>query len=72
MKENVKKPLSFGNELTRNQQKKVLGGLAYCPGYRCSKMVASQCTSTPLSAGYCAAVWYGSTLQSCNACPALP
>jgi hypothetical protein len=70
MKENVKKPLSFGNELTRNQQKKVLGGLAYCPGKRCSKMPAGQCTTSPITAGYCASVWYGSYLDTCNACGA--
>jgi hypothetical protein len=72
MKENAKKPLNFGNELTRNQQKKVLGGAANCPGKRCSKMPAGQCTTSPISAGYCAGVWFGSYLDTCDACPPLP
>jgi hypothetical protein len=54
--------LKLGEEITRSEQKNILGGLM---GYRCSTMVPGQCTSTPLSQGYCQAVWHGN-LESCN------
>jgi hypothetical protein len=70
MKEQTKKsPLSLGTELTRNQQKKVLGGaLCTCSGRKCANSPAMNCTTYPISPGYCAGVWpaSGGTIINCT------
>lgn len=57
--------LSMGKELSKMETKKVLGGSGSygggsstrkCNGCICANSYMS-CTSSPISAGYCAAVW---------------
>jgi hypothetical protein len=67
MKEQTKKvSLSLGKELTRNQQKKVLGG-GTCNGCKCGNSTMS-CTGSPISAGYCRMVWpsSGGSIVACT------
>ena len=47
--------LQLGEELSKNEQKKILGGVS---GYRCTSMPPGQCSTAPIDwAGYCRAVW---------------
>ncbi len=70
MKEQSKKtPLSLGKELTRSQQKKVLGGLlCTCNGRKCANSPGMSCTPSPISSGYCSAVWpaSGGAIVNCT------
>lgn len=63
MKEKVR--LSFGTELSRNQQKKVLGGTTGC---RCANSPNMSCTTSPISSAYCFYVWpaSGGVVESCQ------
>jgi hypothetical protein len=68
MNEKNKKPafLSLAKELSRNEQKKITGGVS-CdePGYIC---VPSQmnCTISQINVAYCEAVWHTSNVENCT------
>jgi hypothetical protein len=61
MNKQMKKQPSFqlGKEVSKSEQKKVIGGANNCPGTRC---VNSQmgCTTANITSGYCWAVWSAS------------
>jgi hypothetical protein len=68
MKVETKKQPTFrlGKEITRKQQKKVVGGATSgCPK-KC-KNSAMNCTYSPISTGYCFAVWpiSGGVIETC-------
>lgn len=54
--------LNLGEEITKSDQKNILGGGT---GYRCTTMPPGQCTSSPISEGYCQSVWHGGHLETC-------
>ncbi|MBS1599923.1 MAG: hypothetical protein JST75_16980 [Bacteroidetes bacterium] len=66
MKETKKKlgTLSLSNELSKNEQKKIVGGLS--GGHKCANS-AMNCTQAPITQGYCLAVWpaSGGVIISC-------
>jgi len=72
MKETMKKQPAFslGKEVAKKEQKKVLGGAAVgtCPGKRCVNSLMN-CTASPISSGYCWAVWpaSGGVMENCTA-----
>jgi hypothetical protein len=69
MNEKIKRPgvLSLANELTRNEQKNIVGGYS-CAGWIC---VPSQmnCTTSQINVAYCEAVWHTSNLETCTVSP---
>jgi hypothetical protein len=58
MKEKMKKQPNFslGKEIAKKEQKKVLGGASSSCARRCRNSLMS-CTTSPISYGYCLAVW---------------
>jgi hypothetical protein len=58
MKEKMKQQPAFslGKQISIKQQKKVLGGASAPAGRKC-KGSAMSCTSSPITSGYCWAVW---------------
>jgi hypothetical protein len=71
MNEKMKKQLNFslGKEIARKEQKKVVGG-ASAPA-ACSRKCRNSfmnCTTSPISFGYCLAVWpaSGGSIENCS------
>jgi hypothetical protein len=58
--------LSLAKELSKNEQKKILGG-DYCweQGWICVPSLMT-CTLSPINVAYCEAVWHTSDLQTCE------
>jgi hypothetical protein len=56
----------LGKEVSKNEQKKVVGGVSTCLGKRCINSYMS-CTTSPISYGYCQAVWpaSGGQMEPC-------
>jgi hypothetical protein len=70
MNEKMKKQPNFslGKEIAKKEQKKVLGGaLAYGCGQRCKNSFMN-CTTSPISYGYCLYVWpaSGGSIETCS------
>lgn len=57
---------SLGRELSKSEQKKILGGeIGNCPGYKCDGSPMS-CTTSPINVAYCQAVWHTSIVDNCT------
>lgn len=70
MSNKMKKQPTFqlGKEVSKSEQKKVIGGLSTCLGKRCTNSYMN-CTASPISSGYCYWVWpaSGGNMESCYA-----
>lgn len=70
MEKQMKKQPSFqlGKEVSKSEQKKVVGGVGTCPGKRCVNSLMN-CTASPISYGYCYYVWpaSGGQMENCTA-----
>jgi len=66
MKEKLKQlgSLKLTQELTKNEQKKILGGN---PGVKKNNNSPMNCTTSPITQGYCLSVWpqSGGVIVSC-------
>jgi hypothetical protein len=58
--------LSLARELSKNEQKKILGG-GGCdiPGYKCDGTVMS-CTISQITVSYCQQVWHSNIVDNCT------
>ncbi len=53
--------LSLANEISKNEQKNILGGTT---GNTCGNGMG--CTTSTLTLAYCQAVWHSNTISSCS------
>jgi hypothetical protein len=69
MKENMKKQPNFslGKEIAKKEQKKVLGGASASCSRKCRNSFMN-CTTSPISYGYCLYVWpaSGGQIDNCS------